>query len=243
MASARVDEFDAGAMAYDRFRPRYPPGVFDDFVALAELQEGGRVLEVGSGTGIATEGLIVRGLQVLSVEPAPRMAAIAQAKCGDRGSIIVSRFEDMTLEGSFDAIVAFNAWHWVTPTSGLDLVARLLRPGGALAVVWTDVISWGQPPFEELLEQRLGASWPKSITQVASSFDPVSTDGRFRDIATRRHRFSRTMDSPTFLAVTHTYGGDHPPEVDEVLTDIIDNELGGEVTKVEDAILRVARRR
>lgn len=178
---------------------------------------------------------------MVGVEPAPKMAALAKAKFADRAAFHICRLEDVELDGHFDAVVAFNAWHWVDPTIGLEVAAQLLDPGGALAVVWTDVVQWGQDPFEEVLATRLGIAWPKTVAQVSTSFDSVLGHARFDDVGTRRHRFTRTMDAPTFLAVSHTYGGNHLPEVDQVLTEIIDGCLGGEITKVEEAVLHVAR--
>ena len=73
---ARADSFGAAARVYDARRPRYPVQLIDDL-----LMQGARtVLDVGAGTGIASEQLLGRGVNVLAVEPDPRMAAIAREK-------------------------------------------------------------------------------------------------------------------------------------------------------------------
>src|ERR1700754_540668 len=73
---ARADSFGAAARIYDARRPRYPGQLIDDLVA-----EGAQtVLDVGAGTGIASEQLIAKGADVLAIEPDPRMAAIAKEK-------------------------------------------------------------------------------------------------------------------------------------------------------------------
>ncbi|HET6873413.1 MAG TPA: rRNA adenine N-6-methyltransferase family protein, partial [Acidimicrobiales bacterium] len=81
-AASRRDEFDQGAVAYDRYRPRYPDSVFDEIVTKARLGPGASAVEIGAGTGIATVRLVERGLRVTAVEPAPAMAAIVRAKLG-----------------------------------------------------------------------------------------------------------------------------------------------------------------
>jgi trans-aconitate methyltransferase len=73
---ARADSFGAAARVYDEHRPRYPAELIDDLL----MQRPQTVLDVGAGTGIASEQLLERGANVLAVEPDPRMAEIATAK-------------------------------------------------------------------------------------------------------------------------------------------------------------------
>jgi SAM-dependent methyltransferase len=148
-SSKASDRFGAQALAYDRYRPRYPEAVFDDILAITDTTTGTEVIEIGAGTGIATEPMIRRGLFATAIEPSPEMAALAQAKVGDRGSVFVGRFENYSAPGQVQLVTAFNAWHWVEPEAGLNQIAELLTPGGSLALVWTEVVSWGQEPFEE----------------------------------------------------------------------------------------------
>lgn len=77
LSRKRSRDMDAEAVAYDRYRPRYPNDLFDDIVELGELKPGAKTIEIGAGTGIATGPLISRGLQVIAIEPGPAMSAIA----------------------------------------------------------------------------------------------------------------------------------------------------------------------
>lgn len=70
--------FDEDAELYDRVRPRYPAELLDDLAELAGAGPGGRVLEIGCGTGLLTVPLVLRGYHVTAVEPGPRMAAVAR---------------------------------------------------------------------------------------------------------------------------------------------------------------------
>jgi SAM-dependent methyltransferase len=242
-AGDRVSEFDAIAVDYDRYRPRYPERLFDDIVDMGELAEGARAIEIGAGTGIATAALVDRGLTVVAVEPAPGMAALARAKLGSKAVVEVSRFEDWTSTEPIELVAAFNAWHWVQPDVGIDLVAHTLPSGGLLAIAWTDVISWGEEPFEARLADAFGAPWPKTVDQVVGSLRTVQADGRFGTFERRHYRFERRLDAATFVAVTRTYGGPHSADRDEIIKTIINDDLGGTVTKVENAVLNLARRR
>ena len=52
--------------------------------------------------------------------------------------VVTADFERWEPErAGFDAVTAFTAFHWISPELRYDKPARLLRPGGALAVVQT----------------------------------------------------------------------------------------------------------
>ena len=243
VAQQRSAEFDARAVDYDKYRPRYPDGLFDDIVALGALQGGASAIEIGAGTGIATEPLANRGLQVTAIEPASAMAALGAKKLGTRARFVVGRFEEWAPIEQVQLVIACNAWHWIEPHAGVQLVAELLPSGGTLALVWTEIVSWGQEPFEDRLAAEFGSLWAKNFDHVLSSLRSVERDQRFDDFQVRRHRFERPLDASSFVAVTRTYGANHGAEHDRIVQRIIDDELGGTVTKVEDAVLYLARRR
>ena len=88
--------FDDGAEGYDDARPVAPPEVFDDLVALAGLEPGARVLEIGCGTGQATLPLAERGFSILAVELGANLAELARRKLAayPEVEIVTSSFEE-----------------------------------------------------------------------------------------------------------------------------------------------------
>ena len=110
---ARADSFGAAARIYDARRPRYPDQLIDDL-----LSRGAQtVLDVGAGTGIASEQLLGKGVNVLAVEPDPRMAEIARRK---GIPIEIAMFENWDpAERSFDLVVFGPSFHWVNPDIAL----------------------------------------------------------------------------------------------------------------------------
>lgn len=236
-ADRASERFAAQALDYDRYRPRYPDDLFDDLVESAGLSPGDRVVEIGVGTGIATEPLVQRGLDVTAIEPAAALTAVAEAKLTDGVHFFTGRFEDFSSESPVKLLAAFNAWHWVEPRRGVALAARLVAPGGSLALAWTEVIAWGQEPFEQRLADVFGSPWEKRMQHVDGSMQPIRQDARFSEFQDHHHPFARTLDASTFTAVTKTYGGKYTSEQFQAIEQIINEEFDGSVTKVEDAAL------
>jgi SAM-dependent methyltransferase len=130
--------FGEVADEYDRRRPDYPAEVVD--AVLAAAPEPWRVLESGAGTGKATALFAARGIPIVAVEPDALMAALLVARGADAGAdvtVTIARLEDYEPEpGGFSIGLAAQSWHWVDPDRGPAVMARALRPGGVLALVW-----------------------------------------------------------------------------------------------------------
>ena len=134
-----AESFGADAERYDRARPSYPGALVDRIVATAP---GRDVLDAGCGTGIVARLFQAAGCRVLGVDPDERMADLARRRGLD---VEVATFEDWDPAGrTFDAVVAGQAWHWVDPVAGAAQAARVLRPGGRLAVFWNS----SRPPAD-----------------------------------------------------------------------------------------------
>ncbi len=124
-----AESFGVDAQRYDRARPGYPDALVTRIVAGSP---GPDVLDVGCGTGIAARQFQAAGCTVLGVEPDARMADFARAQ---GLQVEVTAFEAWQPVGrTFDAVVAAQSWHWVDPVTGAAKAARVLRPGGRLAI-------------------------------------------------------------------------------------------------------------
>jgi ubiquinone/menaquinone biosynthesis C-methylase UbiE len=137
-SSRRGEVFDAVAEAYDDVRRGYPGELVDEALAQGGLATGSRVVEVGCGTGKLTELLAARGLEVDAVDPGARMIEVARRRVHESSLVRFhhGRFEEVGLpEGAYDAVFSATAFHWIDPTVGWHKVARLLRPGGLLALM------------------------------------------------------------------------------------------------------------
>ena len=153
----RADSFGSVAEAYDRFRPRYPDDVVDTIAALAA---GGRVLDVGAGTGLLAEALAARGLDVLAVEPDAEMAQVARAK---GITVEAATAETWDPAGRTFSLATFaNSWHWVDAETVLPTLREILTPGGHLALFW-HVTTPSGPTKEQIDAAYAAAAMPSVV--------------------------------------------------------------------------------
>lgn len=136
----RRASFTSNASLYNAARPDYPAAIFDDLLELSGIPSSGDILEIGTGTGKATLPLAERGFRILGIELGDNMAALARARLAayPKVRIIVGAFEEWPVpDQAFDLAVSASAWHWIDPEVGYAKVARSLRSGGALALMWS----------------------------------------------------------------------------------------------------------
>src|SRR3954468_24825965 len=109
LARAPSKMLDGEGGRYDRCRRTCPEPPID--ALLGPRPEGLDVLDVGCGTGIASRLMAERGVSVLGVEVAPRMAEIARSHGID---VEIGAFEDWKPAGrTFDRVISAQAWHWL----------------------------------------------------------------------------------------------------------------------------------
>jgi 2-polyprenyl-3-methyl-5-hydroxy-6-metoxy-1,4-benzoquinol methylase len=141
--------FDTVARLYSATRPGYPPELAGFIADTAGTVTGSAVLEVGCGTGQLTEALVPHQLALTAIDLGGSLIEVARERV--TGADVTFRavsFEELDAgPGSFDLIVSGAAFHWVDPEVRFAKAARLLRPGGWLAVAG----------YEEQYEEPVGA--------------------------------------------------------------------------------------
>jgi SAM-dependent methyltransferase len=206
--------FGSVAELYDLARPTYPSVVFDDLTELASLEPGSRVLEIGPGTGKATAELVRRGYAVTGIELSSELAAIARRNVPD-AEIVVGDFENWEPEeSSFDAVTAFTAFHWIAPELRYAKTARLIRSGGALAVVADPhVLPADGDPFFAEVQEDYDAVVPHPDNRAPGPPEAIEnwwaremrTSGLFDPVAERRHLRPLVYTADEYLAVLGTF--------------------------------------
>jgi SAM-dependent methyltransferase len=130
---AAATGFARSADAYERARPGYPDGAVD---WTAGFLGGGRVVvDLAAGTGKLTRALADRGFEVVAVEPVTEMRALIARD--DRVRVLAGTAEAIPLgDGAADAVTVAQAFHWFDGPRALAEIARVLRPGGVLALLF-----------------------------------------------------------------------------------------------------------
>lgn len=150
--------FGQAASDYERGRPSYPREAVDWLVARAAVGDAPvhDVVDVGAGTGKFTTSLVAHGLAVTAVEPDPQMLSRLAINHPSVVALIGSA-ESLPLEDASADLVTFaQSWQWVDVPAASAEVSRVLRPGGALALVWN--IRDDSVPWVAALAEVMGAS-------------------------------------------------------------------------------------
>lgn len=128
--------FELVADAYDRARPSYPDAAVGWMLGAAPL----RVLDLAAGTGALTRPLLAAGHIVLAADHLPSMLAHLRRRSSSRAlAVVTASAEQLPLrDATFDAITVAQAYHWFDEAAAVPELARVLRPGGVLALVWNE---------------------------------------------------------------------------------------------------------
>lgn len=132
-------DFNTLASDYAKFRTSYSEELFDTILDYARVPPGGRVLDLACGTGLGMLPYLRRGFSVCGVDVAPAMIEEARKVLPQDAKVEFSlgRAEELTLlDASFDIVSCAQAFHWFEPHRVFAECARVLKPGGALAIFW-----------------------------------------------------------------------------------------------------------
>ncbi len=182
--SEQAVAFEALVEDYDAARPSYPEALYD---ALPPLS-GTRVLELGAGTGKQLPGLLARGARLVSTDRGPNMLGRLH-RCFPDVPVAVARAEQLPFAaGGFDGVCGAQMWHWVDAPLAAREVARVLRPGGWLALWWNDVLADGEPWYDAQ-QDRLEAA---SVTGYRRDYRTTDFTPALREVFSSVQQWSGT---------------------------------------------------
>jgi SAM-dependent methyltransferase len=239
--------FDRVAPLYDRARPCYPEALFDDVVSLSGVPPGGRILEIGCGTGQATVPLARRGYRILCVELGENLAAAARRKLAVYPQVEVrtGAFENWPIEeGAFDLAVSAEAFHWLDQAIAYRKIALALRPGGAIALFWNrHVQSDESEGFFEAAHEIYKREAPELVEEEELNLPrPDEVSGRSAEIDE-----TGLFGEVTVIRLLSTYSGHinldstARERLFRGIAELIDAEFGGRIIKGYLSVLYVAR--
>jgi SAM-dependent methyltransferase len=186
------------AQAYDRGRPDYPP----EAVAALGLPDRARVLDLAAGTGKLTRVLRAAGLDVVPVEPLPAMRALVPGALDGTAEAIPLP------DASVDAATIADAWHWFDHPRASAELARVVRPGGVVAILWQYPGREGLAPWAHDLGQILlplrgehpGFAAQMSTPADHADFEPHTEQSVPFSYKTDRERYGDFVSSISYVA-------------------------------------------
>jgi ubiquinone/menaquinone biosynthesis C-methylase UbiE len=136
--SEHAERFTGRVDVYEKYRLRYPAAVVDVLRERCGLKQNDLVADIGAGTGMLAEILLEAGNRVVAIEPNAEMRAACER--------LALRFDDLRVldaaaeatgleDASVDLVTVGRAFHWFDQARALKEFARVLKPGGWVALV------------------------------------------------------------------------------------------------------------
>lgn len=208
--------FGAIADRYQDSRPGYTDSVLAFIAATARLGAGSPVLEVGCGTGQLTQPLAALGVNLTAIDIAPSMVAAARRQLAASAvGFPAVEFQVTSFEGfatgdcgrsgaHFDLIISGAAFHWIDPEVRFGKAARLLRPGGWLALAgsqdrYDDPVGAGLAALWAARDDS-GGAWLNAVPERQA----IAATGLFAEAVGRRETQRLTLPAGTVLDVERT---------------------------------------
>jgi SAM-dependent methyltransferase len=172
---------------YERGRPGWPL----EAVEVPGLSPAATVLDVGAGTGKLTRRLVSVFDRVVAVEPAEAMRRVLGTLC-PQAEVRPGTGQQIPFpDTSADAVFAAEAFHWFDDDRALAEIARVLRPGAALVLMWNLPAEPWEPSIsavERLLRDR--------VPEGDLDYDPLDLGGPRRGEGDWRGSFAAASFEP-----------------------------------------------
>jgi SAM-dependent methyltransferase len=261
MPAASTDErrrsFDQMAQLYARARGAPPPALFDAVAAF--VPPPADVLEIGCGPGNASLPLLERGFRIHAVELGENLAAFARQRLAAFPfTVEVSKFEDASLQvASVDLVVCSSAFHWLDRERALRQVVKVLKPGGALALIWGSPRRTAEDNrVDEAIQAAYRVHAPEiarqTVDRIGGRVDDIGRAvkatpelGNFEErLFPQTHLFDRQryLDTLATFSDHATLPAEQRGRLFEAIGEIIDGQFGGRVERHSTARLQLARR-
>ncbi|HTJ74412.1 MAG TPA: methyltransferase domain-containing protein [Acidimicrobiales bacterium] len=188
--------FGREAAAYERSRPSYPPAVVAWLVENLRIGPGAVVVDLAAGTGKLTRLLVPAGAAIVAVEPVVGMSEVFRELLPEVPLVAGTAEALPVRSSSLDAVCVAQAFHWFNADAAFAELARALRPGGRVGIVWNardravDWVDrvWGvMDHVERRAPWRDHENWRESALGARPGFGPLHS-------ATFRHEQPTTPE-------------------------------------------------
>ena len=202
--------FDTIPEQFDKYRPHYSPELFKDLIAYAEIGPGKTVLELGPGTGQATDPILQTGCDYHAIELGENLYAMMKRKYGNYSnfSIVNDDFITHDFHGQkFDMIYSAATIQWIPEEIAFPKTFELLKPGGTLAMML--IKADYKTPNEELYRkiQEVYSKYFKPETEyIYGSFHYTNAPHYgYVDFKQREYSGKREFTADEYVALSGTH--------------------------------------
>lgn len=247
--------FDSIPEEFDRWRPRYCDELFADLIEFAGLGPGKTVLEVGPGTGQATEPILKTSCDYTAIELGENLAAFMANKFHtyDNFNIINADFETHAfVPESFDLVYSAAAFQWIPEQIGYPKAFNILKSGGAFAMFmmrldprpgggYTD-----EPLYSQIQAVYTAHFHPQTEYTCRMDYDARGKYG-FADLERREYHKTREYDADGYIAMRATHSDHltlpepHKTRFYQELWDVIDR-AGNKIALYDKIVMYLARK-
>ncbi|MBS0473810.1 MAG: methyltransferase domain-containing protein [Proteobacteria bacterium] len=247
--------FGSDIAGYHAARVSYSDALIDRIFAYCDTPRA-RVVEIGPGTGLATQALLRRDVSALvALEPDRRLADHLAARFPDpRLTVLAEGLIEAQPGTGFDLVCSACAFHWINPQAGLAKVREVLRPGGAVALVWHSYRNPDVDPFFAALHPYLaGIALPPSEGENGYVYlDARMTGGMFAQAGLANIEFAvfrteRLLDAGQMCALYDSFSfvrvlpDARRAALMETITRIVTDEFAGLAPNIVLSPLHLAR--
>jgi ubiquinone/menaquinone biosynthesis C-methylase UbiE len=155
--------FDHLAAEYDAYRSGYSRSLYE-ILSEYGFKPGWSVLDVACGTGLASEPLAKRGLQVTAVDISEAMLDKARIRLKE-AKLVVGDAEKLPFrDGAFNSVICAQAIHWMDQPVAIAEMARVTNPGGRVAI-WVKKMVADEPlrGLRDQASKAIGMEQPADI--------------------------------------------------------------------------------
>ena len=204
--------FDTIPEQFDRYRPRYCDGLFADLIASAGIGPGKSVLELGPGTGQATEPILRTGCDYCAIELGEQLSGFMRRKYGAFPNFSLVNGDFITYDFGhrrFDVIYSAATIQWIPEEIAFSRTYDLLRPGGTLAMMLTrgDYRTPNEALYQRI--QEVYAAYFKPETAYADMHPPFdythAAEYGYVDFEKREYAGQRVFTADEYVAFSGTH--------------------------------------
>jgi SAM-dependent methyltransferase len=185
--------FELVADVYERARPGYPPEAIAWMAEELELGPGRSVLDIGAGTGKLTRALVATGAYVIAVEPGAAMLAELRRVLPGVEALQGAAEVVPLADASVDAVTVGQAFHWFRHDEALPELHRVLRPGGAVAVIWNSRDQ--ERPLQREITDLIAPFVPAGRPPVGHSTQALEASELFGPVKRRTFTWAQELDA------------------------------------------------